>query len=77
MADEAVSRLGEFNTAGTLPDVQELVLAHLTAAMVRIYIADFFDDFVYSNKTVSCTPIGAANMHELYDQAMSLLTTAE
>tara|TARA_X000000950_G_scaffold175977_1_gene213818 strand:- start:1461 stop:2720 length:1260 start_codon:yes stop_codon:yes gene_type:complete len=77
MADEAVTRLGEFNTAGTLPDVQDLVLAHLTAAMVRIYIADFFDDFVYSNKTVSGTPIGAANMHELYDQAMSLLTTAE
>ena len=77
MADEAVTRLGEFNTAGTLPDVQDLVLAHLTAAMVRIYIADFFDDFVFSNKTVSGTPIGAANMHELYDQAMSLLTTAE
>ena len=77
MADEAVTRLGEFNSAGTLPDVQDLVLAHLTAAMVRIYIADFFDDFVYSNKTVSGTPIGAANMHELYDQAMDLLNGAE
>ena len=77
MADEAVSRLGEFNTAGTLPDAQDLVFAHITAAMVRIYIADFFDDFVYSNKTVSGKPIGAANMHELYDQAMSLLTAAE
>ena len=77
MADEAVTRLGEFNSEGTLPDVQDLVLAHLTAAMVRIYIADFFDDFVYSNKTVSGTPIGAANMHELYDQAMDLLNGAE
>ena len=77
MADEAVTRLGEFNSAGTLPDVQDLVLAHLTAAMVRIYIADFFDDFVYSNKTVSGTPIGAANMHQLYDQAMDLLNGAE
>ena len=77
MADEAVTRLGEFNSAGTLPNVQDLVLAHLTAAMVRVYIADFFDDFVYSNKTVPGKPIGAANMHELYDQAMSLLTAAE
>ena len=77
MADEAVTRLGEFNSAGTLPDVQDLVLAHLTAAMVRIYIADFFDDFVYSNKTVSGTPIGAANMHQLYDEAMDLLNGAE
>ena len=77
MADEAVTRLGEFNSAGTLPDVQDLVFAHITAAMVRIYIADFFDDFVYSSKTVPGKPIGAANMHELYDQAMDLLTGAE
>ena len=77
MADEAVTRLGEFNSAGTLPDAQDLVFAHITAAMVRIYIADFFDDFVYSNKTVSGTPIGATNMSQLYDQATTLLTAAE
>ena len=44
--------------------------------MVRVYIADMFDDFVYSDKTVAGSAIGDANMSGLYDEATALLGKA-
>lgn len=76
MADKAVSTLEAFQADGTLPNSQDLVRAYLTAAMVRTYIADMFDDFVYSDKTVSGTPFGAAGMSAMYDEATALLGKA-
>jgi len=77
MADKAVSVLEVFHSASTLPKTQDLVRAYLTAAMVRVYIADMFDDFVYSDKTEAGTPIGAANMSQMYDEASTLLGKAD
>jgi hypothetical protein len=51
-------------------------LAYLSAAMVRVYIADMFEDFVYSDKTEPGNPIGAANMSQLYDEALAILGKA-
>ena len=75
MADKAVSVL---TTLGDdLPDKQDLVFAHVTAAMVRVFVADMFDDFVYSDKTEAGNPIGAANMSKMYDEAATLLSGAD
>ncbi len=77
MADKAVSVLEDFNGKGTLPNTQDLVRAYLTAAMVRVFIADMFDDFVFSDKTVAGSPIGDASMSTLYDEATTLLGKAD
>ena len=75
MSDKAIAILE--GLGADLPDEQDLVLAYLSGAMVRVYIADMFEDFVYSDKTEAGTPIGAANMSQLYDEALALLTKAK
>ena len=74
MSDKAVSILE--GLGAELPNSQDLVLAYLSGAMVRVYIADMFEDFVYSDKTEAGTPVGAANMSQLYDEALALLGKA-
>ena len=74
MSDKAITILE--GLGADLPDEQDLVLAYLSAAMVRVYIADMFEDFVYSDKTEAGVPVGAANMSQLYDEALSLLGKA-
>ena len=75
MSDKAIAILE--GLGADLPDEQDLVLAYLSGAMVRVYIADMFEDFVFSDKTEPGTPIGAANMSQLYDEALALLTKAK
>lgn len=74
MSDKAVQILE--GLGADLPNNQDLVLAYLSGAMVRVYIADMFEDFVYSDKTEAGTPVGAANMSQLYDEALALLGKA-
>ena len=74
MSDKAVTILE--GLGADLPNSQDLVLAYLSGAMVRVYIADMFEDFVYSDKTEAGTPVGAANMSQLYDEALALLGKA-
>lgn len=74
MSDKAVQILE--GLGADLPNNQDLVLAYLSGAMVRVYIADMFEDFVYSDKTEAGTPVGAANMSKLYDEALALLGKA-
>jgi hypothetical protein len=75
MSDKAIAILE--GLGADLPNNQDLVLAYLTGAMVRVYIADMFDDFVYSDKTEPGMPIGAANMSQLYDEALAILAKAQ
>ena len=74
MSDKAIAILE--GLGADLPNDQDLVLAYLSAAMVRVYIADMFEDFVYSDKTEPGNPIGAANMSQLYDEALAILGKA-
>jgi hypothetical protein len=74
MSDKAVTILE--GLGADLPNDQDLVLAYLSGAMVRVYIADMFEDFVYSDKTEAGAPIGAANMSTLYDEALAYLSKA-
>jgi hypothetical protein len=74
MSDKAIGILE--GLGADLPNDRDLVLAYLSAAMVRVYIADMFEDFVYSDKTEPGMPVGAANMSQLYDEALALLGKA-
>jgi hypothetical protein len=75
-ADNAITRLEGFRSAGTLRDVKILARAYLYSAMIRVTIGDMFDDFVYSNKQEAQPPIGEANMSQVYDQAIDHLNKA-
>jgi hypothetical protein len=76
MADKAVTLLEGFDAAGTLLDRTNLARAYLYQALVRVFIADMFDDFVYSDKTNVGPPIGEANMGRVYDEAITALGKA-
>ena len=71
MADQAVTTLEAFQSSDVLSDVEILARAYLYAGVVRVYIADYFEDFVYSDKTISGTPIGKGNMMSVYDEAIT------
>ena len=73
MADQAVKTLEAFQSEGTLSDTEILARAYLYAGVVRVYIADWFEDFVYSDKTISGVPIGKGNMMTVYDEAITIL----
>ena len=73
MADQAVKTLEAFQSEGTLSDTEILARAYLYAGVIRVYIADWFEDFVYSDKTISGVPIGKGNMMTVYDEAITIL----
>ncbi len=70
MADRAVSALEAFKSEGTLSSDEILARAYLYKGTVRVYIADWFENFVYSDKTVAGEPFGKGNMMQIYDQAI-------
>jgi len=75
-ADNAIERLTAFQAASTLKDPKNLARAYLYSAMIRVTIADMFDDFVYSNKREAKPPIGPQNMSKVYDEAIAHLDAA-
>ncbi|MDQ7051861.1 MAG: hypothetical protein Q9P14_02795 [candidate division KSB1 bacterium] len=76
MADKAVAQMEKFDADGVLEDRSLLSRAYLIAGMVRIYIADWFDDWAFSNKTEPAPAVGKDNMSVVYDDAIELLTKA-
>ena len=76
MADQAVKTLEAFQGEGTLSDVEILARAYLYAGVVRVYIADYFEDFVMtSDKTIAAAPVGKGNMMSVYDEAIAYFKT--
>lgn len=75
MADEAVRLLEGFDQEGTLTNRALLARAHLYSAIMRTYIADFWEDFVFSDRQDTGAPIGEGNMLGLYDNAIAGLTS--
>ncbi|MEX2467339.1 MAG: hypothetical protein WD995_10545 [Gemmatimonadota bacterium] len=76
MADEAVRLLSEFDADGVLDNRDLLARAHLYSAIMRTYIADMWEDFVFSDRRDAQPPIGEANMLGLYDDAIASLGSA-
>ncbi len=74
LADDAITVLEKQQAASTLQDPLDLAKAYLWGGIAYVTIADWFDDFVFSNKDSAGTPIGHANMRGLYDTAEGYLT---
>jgi hypothetical protein len=76
VGDQAISRLEGFDKAGTLASRSDLMRAYIYGAVAYASIADMYDDFAFSNKTVPAAPVGRANMGKLYDTAVGYLDKA-
>jgi hypothetical protein len=76
LGDETIKRLEGFNTAGTLTNKNSLARTYLYTAIAYATIADTYDDFAFSSKTVPAAPVGRANMSKLYDTAIGYLDKA-
>ncbi|MBC7790300.1 MAG: hypothetical protein H7Z74_10175 [Anaerolineae bacterium] len=80
LANNAIDRLVGFGFEDAAAnDNSKLLLARafLYSAIIYTTIADQFDDFAISNKTIAGDNIGPANMVQLYDSAVSYLDRAE
>ena len=73
MDDQAVQKLSKFNTAGQLLDKQLLAQAYLNSAIIYTNIANAYDDFVFSDRTVAGKNFGETGMVALYDSALKWL----
>ena len=74
MCDEAIEILETHRAEGTLADVTDLARSYLYGAFVYMNLADFFDDWALSDRTVAGPPVGTANMVEFYDTAIQYAT---
>lgn len=75
MADEAIRLLGGFDAEGTLRDRSALARSYLYGATVYTYAADWWDDFVISERKNASPPIGESEMIALYDTAIEYATS--
>lgn len=75
MADEALRLVLIHREAGTLARRVDLIDAYLYAGLSRLLIAEYFEDFVFSNRTEPGAPVGPANMSGIYDQALVLFAS--
>ncbi len=73
MADEAIKILREHHTNALLGDTTDLARAYLYAAISYVNIADWFDDFAFSDRMEPGPPIGQDNMGGLYTTAIGYL----
>jgi len=73
MADKAVELNRQFDNDGSIENRSDLVKSLLYAAVIRIMVADAFDDFVISDRREPAPPIGEDNMFSMYEDAVSLL----
>ena len=77
LGDAGIARLEGFNTAGTLTDKLLLARMYMYTAIAYATIADMYDDFAFSTKTVNAAPVGRAAMGTLYDKAVEYLGKAQ
>ncbi len=77
MSAEAYRLTTEYDAAGTLPSRLLLARSALYLGINYLLIADSYEDFAMSSKREAAPPIGPANMHALYDQAITLFAQTE
>ncbi len=75
MTNEAILILEEHQTNGDLEDDTDLARAYLYGAISLVLVADWFDDFAFSDRRESGPPIGEDNMGGLYTTAIGHLTS--
>ncbi|MEQ9422926.1 MAG: hypothetical protein RJQ09_00815 [Cyclobacteriaceae bacterium] len=74
--DEVISRLEQFDQDGELANPAQLANAYLYAAIMYVTLGDMFDDYIVdSDQRVQGTPVGEANMSQMYNIAIGYLTS--
>jgi hypothetical protein len=76
LSDEAIAILSSQDEAGTIIDRSDLGRAYLWSGIIYTYLADWLEDYPFSDRGASALPIGAENMDQVYDQAITKLTNA-
>lgn len=74
-ADEAIKRLEQFKSDGTLQDKTSLIRSYFYGAVTYITIADSYDNFVFSDRDDAAPAKGEENMVQLYDTAIGYLNS--
>jgi len=75
LSDEAIKRLRAFDSAGVLPNRNDLARSYLYGAIAYVTIGDMFDDWpIGSDRTQAAPPLGPANMAQVYDTAIAYTT---
>jgi hypothetical protein len=77
LADEAIRLLELQDADGTIVDRGDLGRAYLWAGIIYTYIADWLEDYTFSDRATSAPPIGEGNMDQVYDDAIAYLNQAE
>lgn len=75
MADEAIRLLGQFEADGMLRDRAALARAYLYGATIYTYAADWWDEFVISDRKEPGPPISESEMAGMYDAAIEYATS--
>lgn len=76
-ADDAVRRLEAFQQQDALHEQVHLVRSYFYSALIYTVIGEQFENFVFSDRQEAEEPIGAENMHEVFDQALERLNQAD
>jgi hypothetical protein len=77
MADEAIKQLTAQDGDGSILDRGDLGRAYLWAGIIYTYIADWLEDYTFSDRAESSPPVGESNMDQVYDQAVNYLGQAQ
>jgi hypothetical protein len=70
MVDKAITTLENHDANGDLLDRNDLARAYLFSGIMYVIIADWFDDFVFSDLRDAAPAIGPSNMGSLYTTAL-------
>lgn len=76
MSDEAVNTLNAQDAEGTIVDRSDLGRAYLWSGIIYTYVGDWMDDYAFSDRSESHSPIGPDNMDQVYDMAIDRLSNA-
>ena len=73
MVDKGIEILEGHDAAGDLLDRDDLARIYLFSGIMYVTIADWFDDFAFSDRQEAAAPIGPSNMGSLYTTAIGRL----
>lgn len=77
MVDKAIAAADSFDAAGDLDDRVHLARAYLYGGILYTYLGDVYDDYAFpESPTESAPAVGADNMLQVYDQALTYLDNA-
>ena len=73
MVDKGIEMLEGHDASGDLDDRDDLARIYLFSGIMYVIIADWFDDFAFSDRQEASPPIGPSNMGGLYTTAIGRL----